>query len=225
MDYSSERSHASLFLGVGMRNGVFLRTILDQHTGEMTDPRLRFLGSKPVKLFNVSVQRSPAILALSSRPWLSYSHQSKSHLVPLSYNPLDCGTSFFSEQCPEGIVAIADNTLRIFALEKLGGVFNQASIPLKYTPRCFAVHPVSRNFIIIEAEHATYSPFERERIVNAKSSEGDIVDQDVLDLPPEVFGNLPAPSGYWASCIRILSPFDGETLQMIELDNNEAAVR
>ncbi|RKP05741.1 CPSF A subunit region-domain-containing protein, partial [Thamnocephalis sphaerospora] len=224
MDRFADRSHESLFLGIGMRSGVLLRTVLDSHTGEMTDPRMRFLGSKPVKLFSVSVQQTPALLALSSRPWLSYTFQARSHLVPLSYSTLEFGAPFFSEQCPEGMVAISENTLRIIALEKLGGAFNQAAIPLKYTPRRFAVHPVSRNFVVIESDHATYSPFERERIVDAKSSEGDIVDQEVLDLPPETFGNLRAPAGKWASCIRILSPFEGTTLQLIELDGNEAAL-
>ena len=33
-----------------------------------------------------------------------------------------------SEQCPEGIVAIAGNTLRILALEKLGAIFNQGTV-------------------------------------------------------------------------------------------------
>ena len=35
---------------------------------------------------------------------------------------------FSSEQCPEGIVAIAGNTLRILALEKLGAIFNQGTV-------------------------------------------------------------------------------------------------
>ncbi|KAI9595999.1 mono-functional DNA-alkylating methyl methanesulfonate N-term-domain-containing protein [Syncephalis fuscata] len=203
MDRSSDRSHASLFLAIGLRNGVLLRTVLDNHTGEMTDPRLRFLGSRPVKLF-------PVI--------------SRAHLVPISYTALECGSSFVSgSQGGDGIVAIADNTLRILALDKLGNVFNQASIPLSYTPRHFTVHPTSRNFVVIEAEHGVYSPAERERIIAEKSAEGDIVDQEVLDLAPELFNHLRAPSGQWASCIRLLSPFEGETLQLIELTNNEAA--
>ncbi|RKP23263.1 hypothetical protein SYNPS1DRAFT_24724 [Syncephalis pseudoplumigaleata] len=56
-----------------------------------------------------------------------------------------------------------------------------------------------------------------------QSAEGDIVDQEVLDLPPELFSHLRAPSGQWASCIRLLSPFEGETLQRIDLTQNEAA--
>ena len=67
------------------------------------------------------------VLAVSSRSWLSYWYQSRFHLTPLSYELLEYASGFSSEQCPEGIVAIAANTLRILALEKLGAVFNQVS--------------------------------------------------------------------------------------------------
>ena len=49
---------------------------------------------------------------MSSRSWLSYSYQSRFHLTPLSYETLEYASSFSSEQCPEGIVAISGNTLR-----------------------------------------------------------------------------------------------------------------
>lgn len=52
------------------------------------------------------------VLAMSSRSWLSYSYQSRFHLTPLSYETLEYASSFSSEQCPEGIVAISANTLR-----------------------------------------------------------------------------------------------------------------
>lgn len=45
------------------------------------------------------------------------------------------------------------------------------------------------------------------------------------ELDPEYFG-LPRAigDGKWASCIRLLSPFSGDTLSFFELDNNEAAI-
>ena len=93
------------------------------------------------------------MLALSSRTWLSYTYQSRFFLTPLSYDPLEFASSFTSEQCPEGIVAIAANTLRILALEKLGVVFNQVAMPLQYTPRKFAIHPITKSLIILETDH------------------------------------------------------------------------
>lgn len=44
------------------------------------------------------------------------------------------------------------------------------------------------------------------------------------ELDPEYFGLSKSEAGKWASCIRVLSPFSGETLQLTELDDNEAAV-
>ena len=110
---------------IGLQNGVLLRTVLDQVTGDLSDTRTRYIGSRPVKLFRVTMQGSEAVLAMSSRTWITYYYQNRFHLTPLSYESLEYAAGFSSEQCPEGIVAISTNTLRILALEKLGAVFNQ----------------------------------------------------------------------------------------------------
>jgi len=110
----SSSGGSTLFLHIGLYSGVYLRTVLDEITGELSDTRTRFLGPKAVKLFRVSVQGSQAVLALSSRPWLGYSDsQTKSFmLTPLSYVPLEFGWSFSSEQCTEGMVGIQGQNLR-----------------------------------------------------------------------------------------------------------------
>ena len=97
-------SISSLFLNTGLSNGVLLRTTIDNVTGVLSDTRQRFLGPKSVKLYTVSIAGSAAVLALSVRPWLSYTFQSSSKLAPLSYEALDYGCGFASEQAPEGIV-------------------------------------------------------------------------------------------------------------------------
>lgn len=61
--------------------------------------------------------------------------QAQSRISPLSYESLEWASAFTSELCPEGIAAVCGNTLRIVALEKLGSVFHQSSIPLEYTGR------------------------------------------------------------------------------------------
>ena len=40
------------------------------------------------------------------------------------------GAGFSSEQCPEGLVCVAANTLRILTIQRLGEVFNQQTIKL-----------------------------------------------------------------------------------------------
>ena len=97
------------------------------------------------------------MLAVSSRAWLSYSHQARLHLTPLSYDVLDFASGFSSEQCPEGVVAIAANTLRILSLEKLGVTFNQVATPLQYTPRKLVVHPPSGSLVLLETDHNCFT--------------------------------------------------------------------
>jgi splicing factor 3B subunit 3 len=105
---------STLYLHIGLYSGVYLRTVLDDVTGELSDTRTRFLGAKPVKLFRVSVKGQTAVLALSSRPWLGYSEiQTKTFmLTPLDYVGLEWGWNFSSEQCLEGMVGIQGKNLR-----------------------------------------------------------------------------------------------------------------
>ena len=105
---------STLYLHIGLYSGVYLRTVLDEITGELSDTRTRFLGHKPAKLFRVSVKGQPAVLALSSRPWLGYSDpQTKGFmLTPLNYVDLEWGWNFSSEQCTEGMVGIQGQNLR-----------------------------------------------------------------------------------------------------------------
>ncbi len=105
---------STLYLHIGLYSGVYLRTVLDEVTGDLSDTRTRFLGPKPAKLFRVSVKGQEAVLALSSRPWLGYSDpQTKGFtLTPLNYVGLEWGCNFSSEQCVEGMVGIEKQSLR-----------------------------------------------------------------------------------------------------------------
>ena len=62
---------------------------MDRTTGQMSDTRTRFLGTKPPKLFVANVKGQRAMLALSKRPWLGYSDMGRYNLTPLSYETLD----------------------------------------------------------------------------------------------------------------------------------------
>lgn len=226
-----------LFLNIGLENGVLLRTVLDTVTGDLSDTRTRYLGLRPVKLFRIMMQGSEAVLAMSSRSWLSYTYQNRFHLTPLSYETLEYASGFASEQCPEGIVAISTNTLRILALEKLGAVFNQVSYPLQYTPRKFVIHHESNNLIIVETDHNTYTESTKmERKQQMAEEMVESVDEDQREmaaemaaaflneeLPENTFGAPKAGAGMWASLIRIINPITGQTLDKIQLEQNEAA--
>ncbi|CAF1678743.1 unnamed protein product, partial [Didymodactylos carnosus] len=53
-------STGTSFLNIGLQNGVLLRSVLDSVTGDMSDTRTRYLGSRPVKLFRISMQNNEA---------------------------------------------------------------------------------------------------------------------------------------------------------------------
>ncbi len=228
---STSTMSKSLYLNVGLHNGVFQRTEMDRITGGLSNSRSRFLGTKPVKLFRLTVQGNSAILAVSSRSWLAYPYQSRFNLTPLSYEMIQYASSFSSEQCSEGIVAIAENTLRIIAVDRLGEVFNQQKVMLTYTPRKFIVHPTTKRLIIIESDHNTYSKQVLEKnkveedvemVVVAKTEEEEEEEEEEEQLPLQ--GPVPTTSGTWASCIRLFDPIECRTVSCIDLDENEAAI-
>lgn len=41
-------------------------------------------------------------------------------------------------------MAVAKSSLRILTLERLGEVFNQSTVPLRYTPRGFALDTINK---------------------------------------------------------------------------------
>jgi len=230
-------SLGGIFLNIGLSNGVLLRTVVDSVTGDLSDTRTRYLGSKPVKLFRVKMHNADAVLAMSSRSWLSYTYQSRFHLTPLSYEFLEYASGFSSEQCPEGIVAISTNTLRILALEKLGAVFNQIATPLSFTPRKFVIHPDTTSIILIETDHNAFTDKSRaerkqqmaeEMVESVAEEEREMAAQLAAEflneeLPELQFGAPKAGMNQWASAIRVLDPIKGETTDLVELDQNEAA--
>lgn len=230
-----------LYLNVGLQNGVHLRTVLDENTGDLSDTRTRYLGTRPIKLFGVVMQGKDSLLALSSRSWLCYYHQNRFHLTPLSYEALEYAAGFSSEQCPEGIVAISGNTLRILALENLGNVFNQQSFPLEYTPRKFVVHPETGYIVLIESDHNALTGADkaaRRKIIADEllkeaangSEEQMLATSEAVnaflkeDLPEAIFGAPKPGADTWASLVRVLHPITGKTLDVVYLEQDEAAV-
>ncbi|CAG9763976.1 unnamed protein product [Ceutorhynchus assimilis] len=229
---------STLYLYIGLQNGALLRTVLDPLTGELSDTRTRYLGSRPVKLFKIKMQQSEAVLAMSSRSWLSYYYQSRFYLTPLSYESLEYASGFSSEQCPEGIVAISTNKLRILALEKLGAVFNQVSFPLEYTPRKFNIHPETKNLIILETEHNAYTESTKiqrklqmaEEMKEAANEDDSELAREMAeaflseDLPEQTFSSPKAGHGMWASQLKLMDPLTGTIYKKLAFTQNEAAM-
>ncbi|CAD7082885.1 unnamed protein product [Hermetia illucens] len=232
------QTSGSIHLNIGLSNGVLLRTVLDPVTGDLADNRTRYLGSRPVKLFRIKMQGSEAVLAMSSRTWLSYYYQNRFHLTPLSYETLEYASGFSSEQCNEGIVAISTNTLRILALEKLGAVFNQITFPLEYTPRRFAIHYDTGRMLIAETDHNAYTEETKtarkkqmaDEMREAAGEDEQELANEMADafinevLPEDIFSAPKAGQGMWASQLRIMDPINGQTVAKVQLQQNDAIV-
>lgn len=223
LDASINKTQPTMFVNIGLQNGVLLRTVLDPINGQLTDTRTRFLGNRPVRLVRVQIQGNPAILALSSRSWLNYTHQNLMHFTPLIFDNLDYAWSFSAELSPEGLIGIAGSVLRIFQIPKLGMKLKQDSIPLSLTPRKFIFHPKNRHFYLIEGDHRVLGDEAANKRLQTMTQAGQYIDQEMLDLPAEIFGRPKAAAGIWASAIRIIDPVEGKTVSTITLDNNEAA--
>ncbi|KAJ1927861.1 pre-mRNA-splicing factor rse1 [Tieghemiomyces parasiticus] len=181
-DRETDPHLTTLYLYIGLRSGVMLRTVVDHQGGQLSETRTRFLGSKPVQLFSVVANGVPAVLALSSRPWLSYVYQGRTRLAPIAYDALNYACAFRSEACLEGLVAVAENTLRILTVERLGVPLNQAAVPLQHTPRRALLYPPSNHFVIYET-----------------------------DAQPAMAETDDAEGPAWSSCLRVLNPLTGET--------------
>jgi len=222
LDSSIDKHNETLFVNIGLANGVLLRTVLDSVNGQLTDTRTRFLGSRPVKLLRVKVDNKTSLIALSSRTWLNYTFQNLLHFHPLIYDPIDNLHGFSAELCPQGLIGIVGSSLRIFTIPKLGAKVKQDSMPLSYTPRKMIMDPNGKYVITIESEHRKMSPSVKAERLAAHKAQGLDVDDQVL-LDEETFGTPSADAGQWASCIRISDPIEKTTLMRVDLEDNEAA--
>ncbi len=222
MKDTTRTEEAQLYLHVGLVNGVLLRTAVDAITGALSDSRTRFLGTQPIRLLKATINNIPGMVALSSKTWLCYNYMSKYIATPLTTEGFDYACNFSSEQCPEGIVGIRGNSLRIVAPERLGELFSQTIVPLRYTPRKLLMHNETKNLIIVEADNHSFTTSERVKIredILAKAE-----DEDYKTLDEKEAGYPKAPDGKWASCVRIMSSKDLKTVELLEFEGNEVVL-
>ncbi|KAL2923338.1 hypothetical protein RDABS01_014829 [Bienertia sinuspersici] len=223
---------ASLFLNAGLQNGVLFRTVVDMVTGQLSDSRSRFLGLRAPKLFPVNVRGRHAMLCLSSRSWLGYMYQGNFFLTPLTCGILEFAATFSSDNCAEGIVAVAAEALKVFTIDKLGETFHQTVFPLRYTPRKFVLQPKRKLLVMIESDQRAFKAEELEAAQNEcfhalQDDNGNLHMEEVSEnseLSDEQYGYPKAEVKNWVSCIRVLDPRTGETMSCLELEDNEAAL-
>ncbi|KAI8932631.1 hypothetical protein NX059_010128 [Plenodomus lindquistii] len=222
----------SQFLHIGLRSGVYIRSVLDEMTGDIGDTRRRFLGPEPIKFAKVTVAGEPAILAMTSRPWLGYTHPRTGvlQLTPLNYIAFKSAWNFDGSQF-KGIICVSANELRIFTFNDLTDNTTYENIPLKYTPRKMVGYHEQGVFYVIESECNTLNADTRQSLIQQASvKKEDGADEEVNgneetdELPASEFG-YPRAQGRWASCIQVIDPVSEKAVtHTIELKTNQSLV-
>jgi splicing factor 3B subunit 3 len=211
-----------LYLHIGLNIGVLMKTSVDSITGMLTDTRTKYLGKTSVSLFKVKVQGNAAILAVSSKPWLAYTYMSKYYIAPLNTEIFAYACGLYTETFNNGIVTVFNNTLKIFSIEKLGDIFTQKIIPLRYTPRKILIHPENYNIITIEAEQYSIEKKLKDDFKKQKSEKTD--NTEYLKLNEEQIGYPYFGEGHWGSCIRMMDPYEHKLLDLFECEKDGAAL-
>lgn len=100
---------------IGMENGVYVVSHIDEISGAFSDTRIKYLGPVPVVLSELGGQ----ILAISNKPFISYILDGEYKYTPL-LTELTCGVAFTSNEIGEAIVGLSDGELVIFTLGEVG---------------------------------------------------------------------------------------------------------
>ncbi|WBW74987.1 U2 snRNP-associated protein, WD repeat protein Sap130 [Schizosaccharomyces osmophilus] len=203
--------YTTLYLHIGLMNGVYLRTVVDVTSGQLLDTRTRFLGPKPVKLYPVSIKDQKTVLAVSTRAYLAYSFLQNLQLSPISYSAIEHISSFASEQCPQGVVAVHHNVLKIFTIDSLQDDLKSEIYPLMCTPRKLVKHPELPILCILQSE----------RNFNSSKNYQDLGSHSLSSRANKDLS--PLQEREWSSYISIFDLKSKQIVHACKLGDNEAA--
>lgn len=208
----------TLYVHMGLANGIYARVNIDIISGKLSDTRLKYLGTKPVQIRSLTLPglKQSALLLLSSRPWVGFFNVNNTfRLTPLLGTDIITGTSFYSEDIgTESVVGISNGNLTIFTIgsEDAGGFnvsneFTTEQIKLRYSPRKLVKDHKTDTFFVVESEFGIVSPY---------VAEGAEVDSDYYDA----FG-YERQNNLWASCLQVVDMLLSEVSQTFEFNENE----
>jgi splicing factor 3B subunit 3 len=104
----------SQYLHIGLRSGIYIRSELENHSGEIGASQRRFLGPAPVRFARVNVTGDPAVVVMTSRAWLSYTHPHTGifYSTPLNYAPFEAAWNCELSQF-KGVICVSGSDLRL----------------------------------------------------------------------------------------------------------------
>lgn len=215
----------TLYVHIGMENGIYVRVGIDPISGKLFDSRLKYLGIKPVKLRSLMLpnMKHAAILAFSSRPWVGYFNYDKNlKLFPLLNSSVISAASFLSEEIGvESCVGVHDDTLTIFTIggeEGAGLDYNSdfvlSLLKLRYQPR--KLLKAAKNFYFV-----------LESLPNVILGAASCMDEKTSgedDQEDETLAGYRCREGSWASCLQVVNLDSRDIVQTIEFKEDKHAV-
>lgn len=214
---------SQLYLHVGLKRGILFRINVDYLTGSLSDTRVRLIGSDPVYLNKIVLNNKPMVLVISDKIWISFYQDFSASVktIPIRSDHLSYATGLNSGQCPDSIIGISKNSLKILNVDGSfsRGPFSEELVKLEYTPRKFIIHPQSKNIIVIASDSKLVQPkMEKhmgtkyrhyrttQTVINEETGEEE-VQKDIVPMSSEQFGHINSlkPTD-WVSKIYIISP-------------------
>ncbi|RMZ73108.1 hypothetical protein GMOD_00009623 [Pyrenophora seminiperda CCB06] len=200
----------SQFLHIGLRSGVYIRSALDEATGDIGDTRRRFLGPEPIKFAKVAVAGEPGILAMTSRPWLGYTHPHTNSIRIFTFNDLTDNTTYENiplKYTPRKMVGYHDQ-----------GVFYVIQSDNNTISADRRQQLIAHN--TVKKEDGTNDSMEIVQ-TNGEATNGSAESDE---FPAIDFG-YPRAHGSWASCIQVVDPVTEKTVvHTVEVNGNQSLV-
>ncbi|CDK25213.1 unnamed protein product [Kuraishia capsulata CBS 1993] len=213
----------SLYLHLGLDNGIYSRLALDPVSGALSGPRNIFTGPKAVKLSKVFAFNQTMVAVVSSRSYLSFLSPSGYKTVPIAGSTFNSIHGFRSEDCPEnGFISVHGNQLTIFTVNNVVSTLSIESVSLKYTPKCMLDTYDDNGLVYVgQSESNTETEQPEEAVSN---SEIEIpFNEEESDYFQQFGYKLSADRT--ASCVQVISVREKRVIQTIELLENQTITR
>lgn len=213
---------------IGMENGLYVWSKMDEITGDISDTRIKYVGSKPVSLYKIYLNSERiGIVVISSSAWLSYNNQDNemklSSLLDIEIN--SC-TSIVSEEIGgEAIVGLSKNSLLFFTIgDGDSSDFNSHDnfvmhkIKLRYNPKKMLLDSTKSSNIIyvIESEYNSKGQYPVTDL-DTKQITGNEENEEESKKPQTMKDS-------WASCIQVIKQKEKKVIQSIEFSAEDSLI-
>jgi splicing factor 3B subunit 3 len=205
---------------IGMANGLYVRSKIDEITGNLSDTKIKYVGSLPVMLSTMKIPNgNTVVMVLSTSTWLSYMNQDEEIKVSplLDMNVSDCASFAYEEINGQASVGLSGNNLVIFSIGTTASNeftghddFGIRNMKLRYNPKKMIVDSSKSSTII----YTLQSQYNTKGLYKPTDLTQSIISENTGETNPS---NPIVEKGSWASCIQVLDYENQDIIQSIEL--------